>query len=211
MKTIPINTSGVGGFYGSTSTCSNKKNNRGKSTARKGSTKKSGKITVHKTISAQTYLIRLANAKNTAQVSNVMRCARVEANSIRSITNSETAAANAKRIAKAIEKKGKLKVSRLKKEEALRRQKEIQEALGHAKKAALTAKKLHRKRNARKAEERADITNSVHSYKKEEEEYKNTSPYASDTADIGLIVDVCVSTDTLSADIAAGTGVDVAL
>lgn len=210
MRMISMNISEFNRFYGLTPNSPNQKKNRQKSSRSSGSNR-NGKITVHKTMSAQSYLLRLANAKSPVQVANLVRCAWAEAGSLKSITDNKAAIANAKKIAAVIEKKGKLKISRLKKEEALHRQKEMEESIGHAKKAARTAKKLHRKKNARKAEERADAANSITPYKKNEEEYNDSSSYTADTTDIGLIVDVCISTDTIPVDTATGTGVDVAL
>lgn len=210
MRMISMNISEFGSFYGLTQNSSNKNRNK-QNSSRSSGNNRNGKITVHKTMNAQSYLLRLANAKNPVQVANLVRCARMEANSLKSITDNKAAIANAKKIANAIEKKGKLKISRLKKEEALHRQKEIDESVGNVKKAARIAKKLHKKRNARKAEERADAANSMTPYKKYEEESNDSSPYTFDTTDTGLIVDVCISTDTIPADSTTGTGVDVTL
>ena len=53
----------------------------------------------------------------------------------------KTAIAEAQKIADAIENKGTLKISRLKKEQQLRQKKQIEESCGAKKKAALTLKK----------------------------------------------------------------------
>ena len=149
MRMISMNISEFGSFYGLTQNSSNKNRNK-QNSSRSSGNNRNGKITVHKTMNAQSYLLRLANAKNPVQVANLVRCVRMEANSLKSITDNKAAIANAKKIANAIEKKGKLKISRLKKEEALHRQKEIDESVGNVKKAARIARKLHKKRNARK-------------------------------------------------------------
>lgn len=208
MPFISINSIGCGSFYGPTA---NKKKN-GSVRSGHNNKKKSGKITVRKTMSAQSYMLRLSNAKNPAQVANIIRCARLEANSVKSMTNSESAAANAKKIANAVAKKGILKISRLKKEETLRRKKELEQSVGNTKKAMLTAKKLRKKIRARKSEERADAANAITPYKKNEEEYPNSSPSAVHAADIGAVIDVCVTADA-AADIPAcsESSVDIAL
>lgn len=189
MGTFFMSAAGMGSFNASSLYCNT---NKSKTTCRNQTNKKKNKISVKKSISAQGYMIKLANAKKPAQVSNIIRCVRAAANSVKSITGNDNAAANAKRIANAIEKKGKLKISRLKKEEALNRQRQTEKSAHNIKKAALTAKKLHSRKIARKAEERADVANSAYLYKNKEENYVS-SPYSSDTIDTGLVVDVCIN------------------
>lgn len=210
MGTIFMNAANMGNLYTNNPYCSK---NKSKSCSRSKITDKKGKITVKKTMSAQSYMIRLSNAKNPAQVSNIIRCARVEANSIKSISDSNSAYINAKKIANVVAKKGKIKIKRLKKEEALRRQKEIEESANNIKRAEETAKRLHRKKTARKAEENADVANSIEPYKKEE---KNifSSKYTSYTSDTGLMVDLCINEDTnaaISDCVSSVTSVDVSL
>lgn len=210
MGTIFMNTANMGSF------CTNSPyyKNKSKSGSRSKATDRSNKITVKKTMSAHSYMLKLSNAKNPAQVSNIIRCARAEANSIKSTSDSKAAYINAKKIANAVEKKGKLKINRLKKEEELRRQKELDESANNIKRAVETAKKLRRKKTARKAEERADAANSIEPYKKEEDD-KFSSPYtSSDTTDTGLVIDLCISDNTTAAiadSVNSAGSVDVSL
>ena len=97
-------------------------------------------------MTAQGYLIRMANAKSPAQVAGIIRAARADANAMKNSDAGKTAIAEAQKIADAIENKGTLKISRLKKEQQLRQKKQIEESCGAKKKAALTPKKHKNKK-----------------------------------------------------------------
>ena len=115
------------------------------------------------------------------------------------------------KIADAIENKGTLKISRLKKEQLLRQKKQIEESCGAKKKAALTSKQLKKKKRARKAEERADAANAITPYKKQTEEDNESNPSSSsDMTTPGSVIDVAVTADTGCAP-ADASSVDVSL
>jgi hypothetical protein len=189
------------------------KNTKNRTSASNHSQKKSssanGKISVHRTMSAQSYLMRLANAKTPSQVNNIIRTARADANVIKSISDSDSAIQNAKKIADAIEKKGNIKISRLRSEDKLNRLKNAQKSAGKFKKAQLTAEKLRKKRRARKHEERCDVANAAQ-YKKEDNSDVGViyELYEYDTsADIGSNIDVSVNSDVNE----YGESIDVSL
>ena len=148
-------------------------------------------------MTAQGYLIRMANAKSPAQVAGIIRDARADANAMKNSDAGKTAIAEAQKIADAIENKGTLKISRLKKEQQLRQKKQIEESCGAKKKAALTSKQLKKKKRARKAEERADAANAITPYKKQtEENNESNSSFSSDTPAPGIVIDVAFTADT---------------
>ena len=136
----------LGSSFGSLTTTQTKSQSRTKK-----KTTQSGKIVVKKNMTAQGYLIRMANAKSPAQVAGIIRAARADANAMKNSDAGKTAIAEAQKIADAIENKGTLKISRLKKEQLLRQKKQIEESCGAKKKAALTSKQLKKKKRARKA------------------------------------------------------------
>ena len=182
----------LGSSFGSLTTTQTKSQSRTKK-----KTTQSGKIVVKKNMTAQGYLIRMANAKSPAQVAGIIRAARADANAMK---NSD-----------AIENKGTLKISRLKKEQQLRQKKQIEESCGAKKKAALTSKQLKKKKRARKAEERADAANAITPYKKQtEENNESNSSFSSDTTAPGIVIDVAVTADTGCAP-ADASSVDVSL
>ena len=191
----------LGSSFGSLTTTQTKSQSRTKK-----KTTQSGKIVVKKNMTAQGYLIRMANAKSPAQVAGIIRAARADANAMK---NSD--AGKTQKIADAIENKGTLKISRLKKEQLLRQKKQIEESCGAKKKAALTSKQLKKKKRARKAEERADAANAITPYKKQTEEDNESNPSSSsDMTTPGSVIDVAVTADTGCAP-ADASSVDVSL
>ena len=164
----------LGSSFGSLTTTQTKSQSRTKK-----KTTQSGKIVVKKNMTAQGYLIR------------------ADANAMKNSDAGKTAIAEAQKIADAIENKGTLKISRLKKEQQLRQKKQIEESCGAKKKAALTSKQLKKKKRARKAEERADAANAITPYKKQtEENNESNSSFSSDTTTPGIVIDVAVTADT---------------
>lgn len=196
----------LGSSFGSLTTTQTKSQSRTKK-----KTTQSGKIVVKKNMTAQGYLIRMANAKSPAQVAGIIRAARADANAMKNSDAGKTAIAEAQKIADAIENKGTLKISRLKKEQLLRQKKQIEESCGAKKKAALTSKQLKKKKRARKAEERADAANAITPYKKQTEEDNESNPSSSsDMTTPGSVIDVAVTADTGCAP-ADTSSVDVSL
>lgn len=196
----------LGSSFGSLTTTQTKSQSRTKK-----KTTQSGKIVVKKNMTAQGYLIRMANAKSPAQVAGIIRAARADANAMKNSDAGKTAIAEAQKIADAIENKGTLKISRLKKEQLLRQKKQIEESCGAKKKAALTSKQLKKKKRARKAEERADTANAITPYKKQTEEDNESNPSSSsDMTTPGSVIDVAVTADTGCAP-ADASSVDVSL
>ena len=114
----------LGSSFGSLTTTQTKSQSRTKK-----KTTQSGKIVVKKNMTAQGYLIRMANAKSPAQVAGIIRAARADANAMKNSDAGKTAIAEAQKIADAIENKGTLKISRLKKEQQLRQKKQIEESV----------------------------------------------------------------------------------
>lgn len=163
----------LGSSFGSLTTTQTKSQSRTKK-----KTTQSGKIVVKKNMTAQGYLIRMANAKSPAQVAGIIRAARADANAMKNSDAGKTAIAEAQKIADAIENKGTLKISRLKKEQQLRQKKQIEESCGAKKKAALTSKQLKKKKRARKAEERADAANAITPYKNKQRRITNLIPHS---------------------------------
>jgi hypothetical protein len=177
--------------------------------SQKNSSSSKGKISIHRTMSAQSYLMRLASAKTPSQVNNIIRIARADANVIKNLSDSDSAIQNAKKIADAIEKKGNVKISRLRSEEKLNRLKNAQKSEGKFKKAQLTAEKLQKKRRARKHEERCDIANAAQ-YKKDDDSAVSAvyELYEYEvSADVGSNIDVSIDSDVNE----YGESIDVSL
>lgn len=173
---------------------------------------KKGIIVRKRTVSAQTYMRHLANAKTTSQASAVMRNARADLQFVRCSGADTADVAKAERILKTVIKKSSVKVFRLRREAELEQQKKLASS---AKKRELEQEiriKLAKKRKARTAMEEADartnekVTLTVrHSVNQPYDEDKLPAAYAEPYVPDTDIPAATVGTDTV------GTVIDVSL
>ena len=90
-------------------------------TTEKKNTKKA--FVIHRSMNETGYLMRLAQAKTPSQVAAVVSLARADARSVKQSSDSSAEIANAKKIAKSIEKQGNVKSAKLRKENQLKKKK----------------------------------------------------------------------------------------
>ena len=132
----------LGSSFGSLTTTQTKSQSRTKK-----KTTQSGKIVVKKNMTAQGYLIRMANAKSPAQVAGIIRAARADANAMKNSDAGKTAIAEAQKIADAIENKGTLKNQPFKKRNSSSvRKNRLKNPAVQRKNAALTSKQLKKEK-----------------------------------------------------------------
>lgn len=91
----------LGSSFGSLTTTQTKSQSRTKK-----KTTQSGKIVVKKNMTAQGYLIRMANAKSPAQVAGIIRAARADANAMKNSDAGKTAIAKPKKLPMRLKIKG---------------------------------------------------------------------------------------------------------
>lgn len=163
----------------------------------------SNKSRIKKSISALSYMIRLANARTSPEVARVMKSIRVEVSSLKSTSATDKQIAQAERLADKIQEKGMLKIGKLRKEKIIHQRKVMEEAAKHRRKAQELERELHKKVRGRKAMERQDIINSI--------EYKDKKTQANEAFEehIGSVVDVSADLDLSACDVE--TAVDISL
>lgn len=129
-----------------------KAQNTAKKVSAKTGRRPGGKLSVRRNISASSYLMRVAAAKTSSQVSAVIRCAKADLRFVKSCNTEQSDVAKAVRIIKKVIAKSRLKINRLKAEAAIEKQMEQAQLT----KQKELAEKLIKKRRARKAQETAD-------------------------------------------------------
>lgn len=176
-----------------------------KYTKKTSSTKKSKRpISIRRSMSTTSYLMRLAQAKTPTQAAAVAAIARADAQAVKQVSTSDSDIAKAKQIAKAVEKQVKIKSGRLRRENQLAMQAKVELSAKKLERAKITTEKLVKKRRARKSEERAAVLNSISSdnrHKKWDDDYgdhqdtTHIDTYVDDTLTCAAISDTasCVS------------------
>lgn len=127
----------------------------GKASAQKRRTKgklTSGKITVRRTISAASYMIKVAQAKTPTQVAAVIRTAQADLRFVNSCNSDTFKQKAASRIISRVVAKSRLKISRLRKEADLERRRKLVEK----KIRREITEELQKKRRKRRAQEALD-------------------------------------------------------
>lgn len=158
--------------------------------------KEGGKISVTKKISASSYMMMIANAHSSSQVSAVMRRARADAAFVKSSTSERSDQIKALSILERVVKNGTSKLYRLKKEQQMEAQKKLLEGLRKHEQANELSNKLIKKRRSRKAVEAASTGDSeeVDIVKETELKQADVSALVQDTGGSieqqGMIVDV---------------------
>lgn len=141
------------GVWGGSSRTGRKESRSGVSFERKNTgRRKKGKITVRRSISAASYMMRMAQAKTPSQVAAIIRTARADLQFVKSCNSDDAEVEKAKRIIKRVISKGQLKISRLKEEQEMERQQELLDDAGKKE----MVQELKKKRRSRKAQEAAD-------------------------------------------------------
>lgn len=188
-----------------------KRTSRKKNKDKNNSTSKKG-ITVHRKFSAMGYMMRLANAKNAAQVSSVIISVEAAARTIRSTGASEKEVEAAKRIADKVQTKGRLKIGRLRKEKLLQMRKKQEAKKGHMRKAMELTRTLAKKKRARKAQERMDVVNAAQEDRLRKEQDKYVPPMEIDYT-IEADTEIMVADNVSMADVGmvVGESIDISL
>lgn len=119
-----------------------------------------GKVTVRKTIKAAGYMMRIAQARTPAQVSGVIRTARADIQFVKSCNSQEGETAKAIRILKQVVAKSKVKIQKLKSEEAMERQEMLARSAQKKELEEQIRKKKNKQRKERTAKEAADTCNN---------------------------------------------------
>lgn len=157
----------------------------------------SGKVTVKKKINAGDYMMRIAQARTPSQVSSVMRVARADLQFVKQCNSEKADIEKAVRILKQVIAKSRLKIGRLKAEEALEKQEQLARSAKEKAHEERLREKRNRKKRSRCACEAADACNR-------EEATVSRTTYL-DTVGMGVSVQTAVTADTgLSAAEASG-------
>lgn len=160
-----------------------------------------GKVMLKKTINSSKYMMRIAQARTSSQVSAIIRIARADMQFVKSCSSEKNDTAKAMRILKQVVSKSKVKMQKLKAEAELEKQEKLARSAEKEKLEKQIREKKNRKIKARTAAETADIINN-------EEVTLSKTTYL-DQVGIGAITTsgsdgtLPVTTDGIAADIIA--------